>query len=46
MRGEPLAIVHAADAEHAQAALRDLAAAIHVADKAQPLPVVHARVDA
>jgi thymidine phosphorylase len=46
MRGEPLAIVHAADAERAQAALRDLAAAIRVADAAQPLPVVHARVDA
>ncbi|HSB22351.1 MAG TPA: thymidine phosphorylase, partial [Burkholderiaceae bacterium] len=45
-RGEPLAIVHAASVEHAQAALRDLAAAICVADAAQPLPVVHARIDA
>jgi len=43
-RGEPLAMVHAADRDAADAALRALAPAIRVGDAAQPLPVVHARV--
>jgi len=45
-RGEPLAIVHAGSDEHAEAALRSLAAAIRVEDQALPMPAVHAVVDA
>ena len=43
-RGEPLAVVHAAGRDAAEAALRALAAAIRVGDQAQPLPIVHARI--
>ena len=45
-RGEPLAVVHAASRDAAEAALRDLGAAIRVGDDAQPLPVVHALIGA
>jgi thymidine phosphorylase len=43
-RGEPLAIVHAADDDSAQTALRSVAAAIQIADQATALPVLHAVV--
>jgi thymidine phosphorylase len=45
-RGQPLATVHAADAETAEAALRALAAAIHLADEAAPAPLIHAVIGA
>jgi thymidine phosphorylase len=45
-RGEPLAVVHAASDDSAEQALRDVAAAIRIADRAAPLPAVHAVVDA
>jgi thymidine phosphorylase len=45
-RGQPLAIVHAGSDEHAEAALRGLAAAIRIEDQALPLPTVYAVVDA
>ncbi len=45
-RGEPLAIVHAASNDSADAALHSLGAAIHIADQATALPTLHAVVDA
>ncbi|TWS95138.1 thymidine phosphorylase [Reyranella sp. CPCC 100927] len=45
--GDPLALVHAADAAAADAAISTLRRAIHVANDAPlPHPVVHARIDA
>jgi len=44
-RGEPLAIVHAADADSAAAALYRVGAAIRIADHAAPLALVHARIE-
>jgi thymidine phosphorylase len=45
-RGEALAVVHAASDGSAEQALRDVGAAIRIADRASPLPTVHAVVDA
>jgi thymidine phosphorylase len=45
-RGQPLAIVHAADDAAAQAALRSLSGALRIDDHATPLPSVHAIVGA
>jgi thymidine phosphorylase len=46
VRGQPLATVHAASDDAAETALRTLAQAIHIGDSAEPLPAVHAIVDA
>jgi thymidine phosphorylase len=45
-QGEALAVVHASSDEDAKAALRGLAAAIHIDDQAPRLPIVHAVVNA
>jgi thymidine phosphorylase len=46
-KGEPLAMVHAADEGDAAAAIAALRGAIHIAETAPPpRPVVHARIDA
>jgi thymidine phosphorylase len=42
VRGQPLAVVHAADAAAAEMALRGLAQALRVGDSASPAPLVHA----
>ncbi|HEY6511650.1 MAG TPA: thymidine phosphorylase [Burkholderiaceae bacterium] len=44
-RGEPLALVHAADDDSAEAARHCLQAAIRIGDRAAPLPAVHAVVN-
>jgi thymidine phosphorylase len=46
VRGQPLAIVHAAGEPAADAALRELAAAITVADAATPSALVLSTLDA
>ncbi len=45
-RGQPLAVVHAADAPAAELALRGLAQAIQLGDSASPAPLIHAVIGA